>query len=77
MSGRSEENRFKREVDPFAYTKEAGDELAMADIEGRRHKLHAHDHLPHTFDPAPWTDCIRQVLSTRGRHPRYPRKQKR
>jgi hypothetical protein len=58
---RSQENRYRRETDPFTYTKEVGDKLAMADIEGRRKPHHDHDHLPFTFDPEPWRDDENQI----------------
>lgn len=52
---RSGPNRYRREIDPFAYT-QFGDRFAMADIEGRRKPEHSHDHLPWSWDPEPWSD---------------------
>ena len=55
MSGRSEENRYRRDIDPFAWLW-VGDRLAMAEIEGRRRPEHEHDHLPDLWDKEPWSD---------------------
>jgi hypothetical protein len=52
----SSQKRFRRVIDPFAHSDVAGDKLAMADIEGKRRPTDDHDHVPHLWDPEPWSD---------------------